>query len=299
VLNFRILTFLFLGVSTGCDTRAGPPTPTTVPEGMFAVVGKNHLPLPLLSQSTSSLRASEAKGIVSDELFALDAKKRLPQWSHTIERGVLARALLERWEQEALQERTINDETLEAERSKLWLRYDRPRSVRTGEFFVPVRPMENEEPAYALATQIHTAVLPALNIDDFAMLGRAVETQLEPRSHMNPPVAADGRVIPLVPQDAKFEWVDENLAQGATALTEVGQVSPVIATKGGFHILYVTEITPAERPPLSKIRLELLKESLSVRVRQEQKSMKANSRAKIVRVREDLAFLLRPVWRRQ
>jgi hypothetical protein len=219
----------------------------------------------LMSESLIDRRA-EAQGLIHDELLRQEAPERSPHIASATIRGVLARRLLTQLEREAESAKAVTAVDLEAARETEWLRYNRPRAVRTVEVFIPVEPMADDRPAHALAVRIHEAVQGASNLEAFAERVRQVPEAAGLDIFRVPPVTEDGRIVPMNPQDREQVAMDPVYAKAATSLLEAGGVSPIVGNSAGYHILYAVEVVPALRPDTEAARDELKKLVLKSRV---------------------------------
>jgi hypothetical protein len=269
-----------------------------VPEGAFAVVGERVLPLELLTAPVEE-RKAEAEAVIREILLGDEAARSLPHRAQAVQRGVLGRSLIEHLEEELSRQAPVTEEELEAQRKKEWVKYERPRAVRTAQFFIPVGELSPGQVEYDLAQRIVEAVKGATNVEQFASLGRAVETDLRVIVEPAPTVAADGRVVPINTEEAQFESTDSAFAEAATNLRTAGDISGVVATKNGFHVLYAMDVYPAVSIPVSEARRALTKAVLAERLDARLQKLKEARKEKVVRVRSDIASALRPLWREQ
>ena len=289
---------LFLGIVCAFLENCSPPEVTLVgdqlmPPGVFALVGSQALQVSLLDKDGPHERSKLAKSLVSDALFEQGSRERQPHRAMAVERGVLGRSLLEHLEQQVLAARPVTQSELDEQRQAKWLLFDRPRAVRTVQLFVRVPLMADSREFYELAQKIHTAVRGKHNINEFVIASRKIETDLAVEALRVAPVAADGRVVPLLPQDRQYASVDIDYAKAAVALRAAGMISDVIGTKEGFHIIFSLEVIPALRPSDSKIRNELMKAVAASRVQSRLDAIKRKQGVKVVRTRSDLGTVLR------
>jgi hypothetical protein len=143
------------------------------------------------------------------------------------------------------------------------------------------------------------AVRSATNVEEFARLARAVPTDFAMEVATIPPVDDKGRVFPLGVSSAPAGTLDPHFAQAATALSHPGQISEVVPSAAGFHVLYAMEVFPAPEMEESEIKKQLTRTVLARRVEDELKRMNLLNKTKIVRHREDLSSLLRSFQRQQ
>jgi hypothetical protein len=287
---------LFL-VASGCGEQASVSRAAlTVPKGAFATIGDRALSLELLTTPPEA-RKAESEAVIREILLGDEAARSLPHRARAVERGVLGRSLVERLEQELLREAPVKEADLQAQRAKEWVKYERPRSVRTAQFFVPVGELSPGDHEHALAERIHEAVKGATNIDQFVTLGKAIETELKVIVEPAPAVAADGRVVPINTEEARFVSTDEVFARAASSLRAPGDISGVVVTQDGFHVLYAMEVFSSVSIPIAEARRTLTKAILAERLDARLQTLKEGRKEKVVRVRTEFASALRPFWR--
>lgn len=299
MVSLGMLSVVLLGaVSCGEHDTVALRAPGVVPKGSFALVGDRALSLSLLSASPDA-RTIQAEGIVQEVLLGDEAARTLPHRSQAVERGVLGRSLLNHLERELLQQAPITDEEISKQRQKEWMKYDRPRAVRVAQFYIPVQRLSPGDAEYALAESIQAAVKGATNVEGFVSAGQAVETELQVVVEPAPAVAADGRVVPILSEESEFENTDVAFAKAATDLQFVGDISGVIATEAGFHILYAMEIFPGVTVSEVQARSSLMKTALAERMDARLEAIKKERSVPVVRVRTEVASILRRLWREQ
>lgn len=285
--------------SGGCGDR--PVTgqaPGTVPGGAFAQVGERVFSTELLAGASGQSRTL-ADAMIRSALLGKEAQGRLPHRSRAVERGVLGRRLLEKLAEEEALQHPVTEEEQAAEREENWYLYDRPRAVSVAHFFIPVPELAPETERYALAEAALEAARSATNVEEFAQLARSVPTDFSVDVSTIPPVDEKGRVFPLGMSSPPAGEVDPDFAQAAAALSYAGQISEVVASTGGFHVLYAMEVFPAVQMDESEVQEELTRAVLAGRVDDALKRMNLSEKTKIVRHREDLSSLLRSFQREQ
>ncbi len=217
--------------------------------------------------------------------------------SRSVWRGVLARALLNRLSEEARKEHPLTEDDLEKARQEHFLSFDRPRAVRTAQAFIPVALMAPEDEAYAAAERVLEKVKGSLHLQAFAEAARAAQSEVEVGLYRSPPVAADGRVIPLSPEDQDVTELPLAYAEAAAALTEPGQISGIVGSEQGFHILFATEIIPALRPTGPEANQKLEAFAVSARLDQKLADLKQGRKTPVSWVRKDFHTLFQTVMR--
>ncbi|HEY6077809.1 MAG TPA: peptidyl-prolyl cis-trans isomerase [Polyangiaceae bacterium] len=254
MLGRSALTF-GAGVLLGCSSGGAGGAPTTtsqrLSEGTAASVAGDAVSV------VSVARIAERQGLapqralelaLSDALFAAQARASTPAGvASSIERAAAARALLETLATESERRGPPTAEELDAIVRERWTELDRPAGVRTTHLVVQVKEPSQDGAARALAESMASAVAPAVTSDDFERLANAV-----------PPGAADVKVekLPVVSADGRsFELkegryvptggFDPDFARAANALETPGQLSPIVRTKFGYHVIRLAERVPA------------------------------------------------------
>lgn len=281
-------------VGLGCSQAEPEEATGDIPSGAFALVGDQALPTSLLDWVASP---DAARGVVHDELFRQGALQRSLPGADAVERGVLARGLLEKLRDQVRREQPITEADLLNEKKRRWVQFDRPRAVRGAEIFIAVPPLGDSEAAYQRAEKIHRAVSEVKNPQHFVDRGRAAAGEEKVSLSVLSPVAEDGTVVPLEPGDERSEPYPVELAQAASQLENPGDMTGVVGTKFGFHILFALEIIEEHRPPLSEITPELTNLILSERVDALLEKLNLSAKTPVSRVRDDIATLLRQTER--
>jgi len=221
---------------------------------------------------------------VEDALLARQLATTEPALAHWVERVVLARQLLGALLEEAKASGPASDAELrELSEARFW-ELDRPRLVRVVHAVV-LSPSENAE-ARALADRIAQATAGTTTPDEFKARARAVPAgKFSVKVEVLPPVAEDGRAVdperppPLGPGVQQF---DRSFAVAAQRLTRPGELSPVVHTPFGYHVMYLTQVIEPHQPTLDERRALLHDEIMKARA-------KALSTALLDRLRRELS----------
>lgn len=196
---------------------------------------------------------------VEDALLASELARREPALAHSLSRLVLARELARQLLEEARSGGPPSESELEQLTRERWWELDRPRMVAVVHAVV-LSESENLE-AEALAQRIAAAVQSSTNAAEFQNAAGSVPAgSYTVRVETLPPVTRDGRALdpekppPAGPSEAHFS---AEFAEAALALDHVGQLSPIVRSPFGYHVLRADRILEPRQPSLRE-RAQLL-----------------------------------------
>ena len=142
---------------------------------------------------------------------------------------------------------------------------------------------EENPTARALAERIAAGVATAKTSAEFQKLAKAVSADGQSvKVEQLPPLAPDGRALdpdrppPAGPGVQNF---DLGFAEAAHHLERVGELSPVVRTRFGYHVLYLVRIIEPRQPTLSELRTLLHDEVMEQRGRRLQASCSSSNAA--------------------
>lgn len=276
----RAAPLVALLAAIGCSSA-----PTSIPnatsselgDGIAARVGPLDVPVALVASIASAQHLSLAdarEAATHDALFALHARAR--GLDETLDaraaiRGRLARARLAAIASEARQSPPTDTEVDEGTVAH-FLDLDRPegfRVVHAVAMFPKGADAAVKQRVRGVAERVARVVAGAPDADAFRTRAEAVEHEgIELRVESLEPVAADGRV--LVPGGGAYELP---FARAAARLSSVGELSPVVETSFGQHVLMLLERTPPRHVPLEERRRLLADEIVTVRERRAAKAL--------------------------
>ena len=202
-------------------------------------------------------RASELAS--EDALLASEFARREPALAHALSRVVLARQLARQLLEDARSAGAPSESEVEQLTRERWWELDRPRMVAVVHAVV-LSENENLE-AEALARRIASAVQNTASAAEFQSAAQSVPGgSYTVKVETLPPVTRDGRAIdpekppPVGPPEAHFS---EEFAEAALALDHVGQLSSIVRSPFGYHVLRAERIFEPRQPSLRE-RTQLL-----------------------------------------
>lgn len=267
-----IAALLLIG---GCSKRPTAPTVTAkLDEAIAGRVGGQVIDLQTVERIAAAQHVSPKVALdlaVEDALLAEHAKGAAPPYAPTthLERLALARSVMEQIETEARSKGEPTAEELKQVIDGWWWELDRPELFRvTHAVVLPGKEAtpEIQERARALAERIHAAVLGA-KPNEFSKRVEAVEAgDLKVKVESLSPVASDGRAVDLKyppKRGGSTSRYNAAFAAAATSLREIGEISPVVQTPFGYHVMMLTERVPAQHAAQSELDREVFDQRAS------------------------------------
>jgi hypothetical protein len=288
---------------------AAHPDPDVAARVGGALVRKDQLARIASAQGIQPAAARDLA--IHDALLAEEARARgldAQRGVQLVESATLARVLAFDIAAAAEARGPVTDAELDAVTARHWVELDRPESSRTVHAIVLLKkdaPPDARTSASQLAETIRGAVAKVTDV------ASSSEPQRDPRSPEDPVVAAfrkavtdvpkgdrDIRVEPLPPVAADGRVVseagghfDEAFARAAAKLERRGDVSPVIESSFGYHVILLLERVPAHTVPREERRAMVREEVMSTRARVEKDRLLGRLRAG-VSIQPDAAALL-------
>lgn len=294
----RRVAALALLLGFACEAPAPPPSSSPPPGSVAATldaatvarVGDVAIPTDRVARiaAAQSIPVAEARDLaVRDALFAAEARAQGIAADRQVElaaSGILARAIVQDIAASAEVHGPVTDTELDEVTERHWTELDRPDASRTVHAVVQMKKGSSADvraSAIALAEAIRKSVASLVEVaphsEPVAPSARGPEDPmiaafresasavpkgaLDVRVEALLPVVADGRTL------SDGQRYDETFAKAALQLTKRGEVSPVIETPFGFHVLLLLERIPGHTVPREERRTMVREEVLSTRAR--------------------------------
>lgn len=180
-----------------------------------------------------------------------------------------ARALLETLRADVAREEPARDSELETMARERWWEFERPRMVRV--IHAVVRADGENAAAQALASRIREAVIETASPAEFRKAAEQIEAGgLNVQIETLPPIAPDGRSVDPAkppPQGPPVRNMVPEFAAAASRLQTKGEVSPVVRSQFGFHVIQLLDVVPSKTVEPAERRARLADEVIAARVR--------------------------------
>jgi hypothetical protein len=250
-IRWMVVTSAAIGVEVlSCNQNSASPRSKAhigvLEAEQVARVGDSVIDQSMVSRVVVDSKVSTAlalEQLIDHRLIALEARQGLLQSGrfHAIERGILARALLERI---AAQTRALGLPTeaeIEQEVEKRWTKFDRPDAVSVTHFVVQVRDPKEDSNARLRAEELARRVA---GITDPKMFEERVKEAAAGDSSVVveslPPTTTDGRAFLTDDQGEPTSdgpRLDPQFAKAANQLGLPGDQSKLIHTSFGYHVI--------------------------------------------------------------
>ncbi len=246
-------------------------------DGIVARVGDLGLTAKTIGRVAAAQRLSteDALAIVSEDArFAALARREAPVESiRSVERTVLARLVLERLQADERAKGAPTDAEVSEQVARRWWEFDRPAAAKTVHAVIRVKKDGERAKARSLASRLRDTLRGIADPDDFIAAARAFDSEgLELVAQELPATAVDGTVVPskAPAPGARPGKLVEPYARAANALTTPGELSPVVETSFGYHVILLLERTPAHSIPLEQTRSAVTQDVIELRAKQAQ-----------------------------
>lgn len=256
----------------GCSARSEPQAAaSTLPAGVAARVGREVVASSSVGRIAASQNLAPKEALaaaISDALFASEARGSTAVGVATsIERAASARSLLEQLAHEAPRLGPPSDAELSEIARERWVELDRPEAVRTTHAVVLNDDPKKAAAARQIAERLAAAVKTTSSAEEFMRVALEVPHEgFEVRAEALSPVASDGRTFER--RESAFQargTFDLDFARAANQLTSPGQISPLIQTRFGLHVIRLEERVPGVAIPKTELATLLQAEVLSRR----------------------------------
>lgn len=234
--------------------------------------GDVRIPRELVSriERTLGVRPEQALALASeDALLAHELARTDAARARSLATLAQARALLEALRDDVAREEPVQDSEVEAVARERWWEFDRPRMVRV--IHAVVRTESEDSGAEALASQIREAVLGSPSPAEFKKAAEQVPAGgSSVRIESLPPMTADGRSVELAdppPQGRPVVSMAREFAEAASRLEKKGEVSPVVRSPFGYHVIQLIDVVPEDVLPPAERRARIEAEVIVERAR--------------------------------
>lgn len=241
-------------LATACGSGPGPgENVTSIAPGVIARVGAQEIDAEFVGRLATARQIAPRAALelaLSDALLAEHATRSEPHAARWLQRTALARSLLRELGRQAEGAGLPSSDELAALVASRWWALDRPRMV--GVTHAVVLSAQDDPAAEALAHGIRMAVADSVDPETFGRAARAVPPgDLRVQVEVLPPVALDGRSIDPdqpPPGGPPEQHLVPAFARAAQALERPGQISPVVRTGFGYHVLRASRVIPPLAP---------------------------------------------------
>ncbi|HYQ16816.1 MAG TPA: peptidylprolyl isomerase [Polyangiaceae bacterium] len=254
------IALLALGCSSSSTPGAGVGS---LPAGALARTGSELVSARTVSRVAAAQAVTPKVAVdlaVSDALFANAARAQLsPSSLRSLERAALARAVLEQLRHEAELAGPPSAAELAGVVKDRWIDFNRPDAVQTTHAVVMNEKPERDAAARAVAEKLQVALAHVTSSAELISTAKAFPSEgFELRAESLPFTTPDGRVLlrrdsGFVNQPGSF---DVEFARAANAIAEPGQLSGIVKSAFGYHIIRLDEralgsvVPEAELPSL-------------------------------------------------
>lgn len=280
-----------------CEAPQPSPPPTRPTAGSLdgaaarigdAIIGKAQVARIASAQGVSPAAARDLA--IRDALFAQEARARGLDADPSVrlaESALLARLLVQDIAAAAEAKGPVTDTELDEVTARHWTELDCPESARTVHAVV-ILPKEASPDARAAASSLADSIRSA--VSEITAVATGSEPQRDPRGPEDPAVAAFRKAATSIPKgerDVRVESLppvvadgrivsetgggrfDPTFARAALQLQRRGDLSPVIETPFGYHVILMLERIPGHTVPREERRRMVREEVMSTRARVE------------------------------
>lgn len=244
------------------------PVTSSLPAGVAARAGAQ-----LVSTGTVE-RVVAARGVtpraaaelaISDALFAEGARAKLSLGeARSIERAAMARGLLEQLLRDVARSGAPTPAELSEILGERWVDIDRPPAVRITHAVLLNDKPQRDAAARLQAEKLAQAVRSATTDEELVRLAKDFKPDdgFEVRAEPLPFVTPDGRVFQRADGGFKARpgGFDKDFARGANALQQPGELSPLVKSGFGYHIIRLDERAPGATIPPGELAERLAPE---------------------------------------
>jgi parvulin-like peptidyl-prolyl isomerase len=246
-------------VTTGTTSPAGALGTATQLGGAVARVGEQSIAGEMLASVVRAQRVSPdaaARTLIDEALLAEAAIRagalRDPAVVRQLD-AARARAVIARRRDAALAQGPITDEELAAAMGEEWVDLDAPEARTVVHALVP----KDTKDAEALASELRTRLLATKDQKAFLAAAEAFGKEKGVRiiaEAVDAPFSIEGRIVQ---RGAGSTVLDTSFSKATFALAKPGDVSEVISTQFGFHVIELLTVRPEKRASRAR-KIEVL-----------------------------------------
>lgn len=254
-----------------------------LPPGILAMVGDTAISTETVQRIANAQHVSAEDALnkaISDALLAA----RAPCGTGNATRAALARATLAQLAREARGAGEPTTEELDFLRERQWWEIDRPVMRRSVQAVVLIKEDTDKALARKVADQIWAAVKDTRYTVPFETAAASVDKQgLEVVNQRLPPATSDGRALELEqanPHGTRAQSFVQEFTKPLFEIDKVGDVSGVIETSFGFHVIQLSHIYKEQRLPPEELRAFLTPQVYDMRAQVKVEALLTGTRQK-------------------